>query len=295
MDRRVKELFDRRVPLPGDAAGEVVAFLKGAEAYGEAFGNIRRGKRFAIANLSLRVSWAGSVRIGPNVIGEAKGAVHVDEITPDNAEEDWEVAITILGQHKDDAKDPASQALLTDVERRVRGLVREQCLPIIGTRVRAVLAELNGLAQGATEEEVRTDLGEEDERVARQERAEERREQHMREARERAIPARYRDTLAALRDPEFAGDEVALDHLGLTDAEFGPLFEALKGHAGVREVSLRGNAFTNVSLQVLVAGVAAGALPNLRRLALAGNGFSDMAATMLAGLKIIRKDLEVQV
>ena len=60
-------------------------------------------------------------------------------------------------------------------------------------------------------------------------------------------------------------------------------------------VSLRGNAFTNVSLQVLVAGVAAGALPNLRRLALAGNGFSDMAATMLAGLKIIRKDLEVQV
>ena len=102
----------------------------------------------------------------------------------------------------------------------------------------------------------------------------------MREARERAIPARYRDTLAALRDPEFAGDEVALDHLGLTDAEFGPLFEALKGHAGVREVSLRGNAFTNVSLQVLVAGVAAGALPNLRRLALAGNGFSDMAATM---------------
>ena len=137
------------------------------------------------------------------------------------------------------------------------------------------------------------DLGEEDERVARQERAEERREQHMREARERAIPARYRDTLAALRDPDFAGDEVALDHLGLTDAEFGPLFEALKGHAGVREVSLRGNAFTNVSLQVLVAGVAAGALPNLRRLALAGNQFSDMAATMLAGLKIIRKKLEV--
>ena len=110
VDARVAELFPagRRVPLGGgggggggggDGPGAVRAFLRGpGEARGEAFGNVRRGRCFAILSLEFAVPFSASIQGGPGGEDvERSGKVTVGNVEDSNRAEEWEVTVELEG------------------------------------------------------------------------------------------------------------------------------------------------------------------------------------------------------
>ena len=79
------------------------------------------------------------------------------------------------------------------------------------------------------------------------------------EARQQALPQRYRDALESLRGPGAADLEaVSVSSCDLTDGELSELHSLLAAAPGLRSLDLSGNRLTNGALQPLAAALAAG-------------------------------------
>ena len=307
VDSRVAELFPagRRVPLRGGAGGgggpgAICAFLGGpGEARGEAFGNVRRGRSFAILSLEFAVPFSASIQGSPDEEDvERSGKVTVGNVEDSNSAEEWDVSVELASSSSAAARGGGARASEGAIESRLKAIVRDQCLEAITPRVQALRAELQRLAAGEAPEEVRSGnsaLQQEEARTAAAEQRAVEEERGRAEARQQALPQRYRDALESLRGPGAAELEaVSVSSCDLTDGELSELHSLLAAAPGLRSLDLSGNRLTNGALQPLAAALAAGTAPRLERLDLRGNKLCPPAGTILGGLKVLRKGLKIE-
>eukprot|EP00238_Polyblepharides_amylifera_P008923 CAMPEP_0196581100 /NCGR_PEP_ID=MMETSP1081-20130531/32395_1 /TAXON_ID=36882 /ORGANISM="Pyramimonas amylifera, Strain CCMP720" /LENGTH=334 /DNA_ID=CAMNT_0041901201 /DNA_START=104 /DNA_END=1105 /DNA_ORIENTATION=+ len=98
---RLEELLGGLVVCAGDSA-VWLKVTKVDSVNGEAYVNIRKGKKIPGYEIELKAAWEGEIREGGveagAVISKANGTVHLPYIADENADEDPEVKITSAGE-----------------------------------------------------------------------------------------------------------------------------------------------------------------------------------------------------
>lgn len=295
---------------------------------GECLLHARKGRVFATYNVDLMVKWYAVHRLAGRVVGEARGRFAVKDFSSEHVDEagaardgaagaeyvnegEWEFKKPgVSGQGADEMKkqNPGLEektADISDAEAHLKKVVGDVALEPLKARLAHLHAQLAGLARAKERAASKNESVADPAKVPELEC-----DISLRAA--AATAKMVRDIKAKMRSPKFEPAVAEIENrtiriadlrcLSLSDDDTPAILAALppKGFAptesevALETLDLSYNELTDAGVQELMFGLAAGKAPHLTKLNLRNTKLTDLGKRQLAGLKMLRKALAVQ-